>query len=650
MMRAREILQEDEKGRRDFQGVSLRGLSFEGEDLSGADFSGADIRGTNFRGANLSGAKFQGARAGLQKRWVVVLLVGVFVLVGLSAFLNLFTSALILLIFDSSRIENQVFGWLYLILTILPWIMFIYKGVENSAEAFAVAVTGAFGVAVAFVIAGYLGITKAVAVAGAVVVALAVAGAGVFAVALAGAFAVAGVIAIVFAIAIAFVIAIAIAFAAKVVATFAYSFDVAFVATLFQTLLSSYFADRGMKEDDKYTFLHNIAVAFAALCGTSFRDANLTDADFTNATLKSTNFRGANITRTCWKNTIKLDRIRPGTTYLKEPKVRELVRTGKGENQNFNRFNDLQGVNLQGANLTNASFIEANLNLANLQDTNLSRAKLVGTFLDQADLTGATLTGAFLEDWGITTRTKLDGIKCDYVYMRLPPDQRPEFLKLTPEESLNDNPRRQPADWEKIFEEGEFVNFITPMVETLDLYHNQAVDPRIVAYSFRKLQEDHPEAELRMRSMEIRGKNDEGLLIKAETTPQADHSVLHSEYFQTYNETTALPSEQVRLLLAEKDKQIRQLTAWVDTTVNRSGGVNIENYSNEGSTNMSEGSGNQIDIRENYGIGKDGEIRGAVGNTGEIYGLAGSQGEIKDSKIARNIYEAQQKTLAETAA
>ena len=203
-----------------------------------------------------------------------------------------------------------------------------------------------------------------------------------------------------------------------------------------------------MKGDEKYALVRNIAIAFAASYGTSFRDANLTDADFTNATLKSTDFRGSNITRTCWKNTIKLDRIRPGKTYLKDTKVRELVKTGEGENINLDR-SILQGINLQGANLTNASFIEANLNSANLQDANLTRAKLVGTFLDQADLTGATLTGAFLEDWGITTSTKLNGIKCDYVYMRLPPEKRPDFLKLPPKDAKKDSPLREPADWNK---------------------------------------------------------------------------------------------------------------------------------------------------------------------------------------------------------
>ena len=66
--------------------------------------------------------------------------------------------------------------------------------------------------------------------------------------------------------------------------------------------------------------------------------------------------------------------------------------------------------------LSNASFIDANLSEANLQEANLSRAKLVQTQLDKTDLTEATLTGAYIEDWGITSSTVLQGVKCEYIY------------------------------------------------------------------------------------------------------------------------------------------------------------------------------------------------------------------------------------------
>ena len=59
----------------------------------------------------------------------------------------------------------------------------------------------------------------------------------------------------------------------------------------FQGLLSAWIGYQTIKGDEKYTLIRDLAIAFAAIIGTSFRDANLTDADFTNATLKSTDFR-----------------------------------------------------------------------------------------------------------------------------------------------------------------------------------------------------------------------------------------------------------------------------------------------------------------------------------------------------------------------
>ncbi|BAZ70821.1 hypothetical protein NIES4106_56180 (plasmid) [Fischerella sp. NIES-4106] len=118
--------------------------------------------------------------------------------------------------------------------------------------------------------------------------------------------------------------------------------------------------------------------------------------------------------------------------------------------------------------------IGADLSEANLQDADLSRAKLVQTQLDGTDFTGATLTGAYIEDWGITTDTKFDGVRCEYVYMRLPTKENPD-------------PLRKPDNREEVFADGEFGDFIKPIVDTLDLYHNQGVDPRAIAIAFKQL-------------------------------------------------------------------------------------------------------------------------------------------------------------------
>ncbi|NES83420.1 MAG: pentapeptide repeat-containing protein [Moorea sp. SIO2B7] len=346
-------------------------------------------------------------------------------------------------------------------------------------------------------------------------------------------------------------------------------------------MLSAYLGWCALKGDPRDAWIRSWVIAFAATGGTSFYKANLTDADFTKATLKSTDLRKATLIHTCWRDTKKLDQARPGKTYLHNTQVRQLVITGDGQNQNFaHQLNLLKGINLkeanliaanfegsdlskanlQGARLADANFILANLNGANLQDADLSRAKLVQTQLDETDLTGATLTGAYIEEWGITTRTKLHGILCDYVFMRLPTKDNPE-------------PRRKPDDRNQNFEEGEFVDFITPLQQTLDLYHNQVDDPRLIAIAFQQLQEKHPEAEIQTVSVEVKGKNRDKLLLRAETTQEANHSQLHGEYFTNYNNLQALSPQQLHLhlLLVKKNDRIRMLEGMVSAAISRHG-------------------------------------------------------------------------------
>ena len=352
-----------------------------------------------------------------------------------------------------------------------------------------------------------------------------------------------------------------------------------------------------MKGDEKYSLIRNIAVAFAAIGGTSFRNANLTDANFTAATLKSTDFRKANLTRTCFHKTKKLDHVRPGTTYLQKAQLRQVLVTSQGLDLNFDR-EDLRGVNFQGANLVDTSFIGTDLSKANLKDADLSRAKLVQAQLNGTDLTGSNLTGAYIQDWGISTDTKFDGVRCEYVYMRLPTKENPD-------------PLRKPDNHKEVFADGEFGDFIQPIFDTLDLYHNQGVDPRAIAISFKQLAENHPEADLRIVGMEVRG--EDKFLLRAKTAATADKSELSAEYFDSYNQLKGLPEGEIKLLLAEKDNQIRRLENMVMTALERPSFYSTTQIQKANTVNQDQGSINQSVNNSQIGGG----MQAAQGNNNQ---------------------------------
>ncbi|NEQ71460.1 MAG: hypothetical protein F6K21_39465, partial [Symploca sp. SIO2D2] len=597
-MKASEVLRRYKDGRRDFGGESLRGQSFRGMNLAGADFSEADIRGANFTNACLRGAKFGGAKAGLQRRWAVFFMAVSWFLSALSGAFSLWIGLVVIWTFYSDEPELFIVGVASLFVLAVFFIVTIRKGLTPGfgavAVASAVTVTGAVAGAgtVAFSIAGTVAVAIAGVVAGAVAGTVAVAIAGVVAGAVAGTVAVviAGVVAVTGAITVVRVVA------APVVAGAV-------------TLLGMYLGWRSLKGEERDAWTRAAAIAFVATGGTSFRNTDLTDADFTGARLKSTDFRKATLTRTRWRNATKLDHVRPGTSHLKDAKVRELVITGDGQKEKYDHLLNLQGINLQGANLVGANFTGsvlkdgtlqgadltdailtvANFNKVNLQDTNMSRAKLKQAQLDKADLTGATLTGAYIEDWGITTTTKLDGVRCDYIFMRLPTKENPE-------------PHRKPDNPNKNFAEGEFVDFITPMVLTLDLYHNRVDDPRLIAIAWQKLVQENPEAQLELVSIEKRGKSKDKLLLKAETSPQVEHSVLHSEYFTNLQHLESLPPEAKQALLRERGEMI-QILAGLLSTKHGSPEVSVNNHqTQEGDKNMA-GDRNIYRVDGNYSEG-----------------------------------------------
>ena len=588
---------------KDFSGKNLRGHNFQGQNLTGAKFIGADIRGANFtnailigadiRGANFTNAilreaDFTGAKAGLQRRWIIFL-------VTISLFLSLISGLILILasfwvafFFTSDNIKQYTMipSVVVLIILAILFIATIRQGLGVGAAAVPATAAGAAAVAVAAtgtgtgaaVVTGAVAGAGAAAVTGAAaVVAVAVAGAG--------AGAVAGPVAGAVAVAVAVAGAVAGAAAVKVAVAGAVAVAVAVAVAG----LGAYIAWRALAGDEKHALIRSIAIVFAATGGTSFRNADLTDANFTKATLKSTDFRTADLTRTCFRKTKKLDRARVGESILADTSIRELLVTGKGYKKSY------VGANLQGANLTDVELNEANLKQANLSEATLHQANLEFANLTETqalatDFTAARFTGACLAAWNIDAKTKLDRVDCRFVY-----------LLEEPKAGTNDREQR-PSSGE--FASGEFTKLFKEVLNTVDLIFRNGVDWKAFVAAFNKVQVENEGTELTIQSIENKG--DGVIVVKVSVPPDANKEHIHRNFTQSY--------ELMAARLEEKDKHITFLEGVVNQLAAKP--VTIEVKATADSNSTGNKSSNLNVARDAIGSTLNiGNIEGTVTNT-----------------------------------
>jgi uncharacterized protein YjbI with pentapeptide repeats len=410
------------------------------------------------------------------------------------------------------------------------------------AAAVAVAATGT-GTGAAVVTGAVAGAGAAAVTGAAAVVAVAVAGAG--------AGAVAGPVAGAVAVAVAVAGAVAGAAAVKVAVAGAAAGAVAVAVPA----LGIYIAWRALAGDEKHAFVRKIAIAFAATGGTSFRNADLTDANFIEATLKSTDFRTANLTRTCFRNTEKLDRARVGNSILADTRIRELLITGNGYKKSY------VGANLQGANLTDVNLRYANLKQANLSEATLHQAHLEWANLTETqalatDFTAACFTGACLEAWNIDATTMLDRVDCRFVYL------------LENAKRGTDDREQRPSSGE--FAPGEFTKLFEEVLNTVDLIFRNGVDWKVFITAFTQVQLDNEETELTIQGIENKG--DGVFVIKVSVPPDTNKEKIHSEFTQNYQLELKAVEEKYKAELKGKDDQIviyRQQNADMWLTINK---------------------------------------------------------------------------------
>ncbi|MEM1394096.1 MAG: pentapeptide repeat-containing protein [Cyanobacteria bacterium P01_D01_bin.116] len=441
--------------------AKLRGKSFKGQDLTGVDFSNSDIRGTDFTNAILRDTNFSHTKSGLQRRWAIIIILFTLLLSAISGLMSAVGGSLVgFILIDSAR-SNVYVGVASLIILSVYFLLSIRKGVLSACVFLAVTIALAIVAAVAW--AGFVAVMwsgfaatseateiapiVAVVTMGTVAVIVTAVGAVCVTIAAAITGAIAGIFAVMITVIIAGTIAGGVAVYAMMVNPVAGI--VTGIVSLVLVIVSAFIGCSAISEDKKQNFVRKIAISLTTRYGTSFRNADLTDADFTQAKLKSANFNKAKVKRTNWFEIKQIHLAAVNTTYLENAQMRELVVNKDLQNKIFDDWN-LRGINLQGANLKDASFVGANLSETNLRNADISRAKLVRSQLDKTDFRSANLTGAYIEDWNITPQTLLYPINCDYIFLRVP----------TPEDP---NPHRLPANWEANFQDGEFNKSINPM-------------------------------------------------------------------------------------------------------------------------------------------------------------------------------------------
>lgn len=468
-LKAKDVLRLYAAGERDFRGTVLRGCNFRGADLSGADFTGADIRSVRFVDGTLLKVKFCCAKGGLKQSWILIhfgLIIVISVLVGI---VQAIAGYVVVLLYSAAGSISQsigaILGTLLVAITYFAIARqgFTFKALGGVTVAFAVvaSVAVAFGFTFDFAFAGF------------------VAGAFLSTVLISVTDAFAGSVAVAVAVTVTFVVAsIPHAFAWALASFVASAFTIA------SFFLSLHINRIGRRGDPKFENLRIIGLAFAALGGTTFSGADLTQASLSHGILKNANFadsrqRATVLTHVRWHEAHKLDRARLGTSNLQDPRVRNLLVSLNGVDQDLTNA-DLRGVNLAGATLHRINLNGANLNGATLEGAelhgaNLTHAQCVGT-----DFTGAHLTGACLEAWNIDETTILKDIDCEYVFLKAEPDARGDR-------------ERRPHDPNKVFQPGDFEKIFKEMLDTVQILIRNGVDPQAFQAAFEQVMADNPE-------------------------------------------------------------------------------------------------------------------------------------------------------------
>jgi uncharacterized protein YjbI with pentapeptide repeats len=302
--------------------------------------------------------------------------------------------------------------------------------------------------------------------------------------------------------------------------------------------LGLYIGKQALNRRVEYQDIHLLAKVILTLCGTQFKAANLTEANFFRAFLKHTDFSHAIDYRTCWYEAQRLHWARVNSTLLMNDAVCSLLVTGKGVAQSYAGMN-LRGANLVATDLSHANLKGADLSHATLRRGHLEWANLAEAQLISTDLTGAHMTGVCgLNTWNIDETTQLEAVDCRWIY-----------LLENPKNNTDDRERR-PSSGD--FAPGEFTSLFQELIDTVDLIFRNGINWKAFNQSFQQVQSESQTTPLEIQSIENKGNG--MVVVRVKTSPEVSKEKLHSQFMIHYQSAIALNGQQQAILNAHTEE------------------------------------------------------------------------------------------------
>ncbi|MBP0018308.1 MAG: pentapeptide repeat-containing protein [Cyanobacteria bacterium SBLK] len=270
--------------------------------------------------------------------------------------------------------------------------------------------------------------------------------------------------------------------------------------------------------------LINADLRSANLINADLRSANLINADLINANLSDADLINANLSYANLSYT-NLININLGDAILSSANLRNA---------------DFINANLRSANLINANLINANLINADLINANLRNANLTAIQALNTNFEGTNLTGTCIQDWNINSKTNLNDVICESVYLNSDLEIRNGKLNRIYSD-------RRPRD--RNFAPGEFSQLFAIVQDSLSFYFKNGIDWQAVAYSFQDIATNGT-------LLDIEGINttkNDGVIITVNAPEDIDKGKVEEDFWKGY--------EVARQAFEEERKKVDRLFA-----------------------------------------------------------------------------------------